>query len=50
MRTELNAQNVGGYLYKAGCVLDGIKSANESFLGKLQDLSVTNTGEDGHSD
>ena len=30
-----------------GCVLEGIKSANESFLGKLKYLSVTNTGEDG---
>ena len=35
MRTELNAWNVGGELYKAGCVLDEIKAGNESFLGKL---------------
>ena len=29
MRTELNAGNVGGDLYKVGCVLDQIKAANE---------------------
>ena len=29
VRTELNARNVGGDLYKAGCVLDKIKAANE---------------------
>ena len=29
MRTELNAQNVGGYLNKAGYVLEEIKAANE---------------------
>ena len=46
MRTEINAWNVGGDLYKAGCVLDEIKAGNESFLGKLQYLSGTNTGED----
>ena len=27
-----------------------IKAANESFLGKLQDLSGTNTGEDGQAE
>ena len=27
--TELNALNVGRGLYKVGCVLDNIKSANE---------------------
>ena len=50
MRTELNAWNVGGDLYKAGCVLDKIKAGNESFLGKIQDLSGTNTGEDGQAE
>ena len=50
IRTELNARNVGGDLYKAGCVLDKIKAANESFLGKLQDLSGTNTGKDGQAE
>ena len=50
MKTELNARNVSGKLYKAGCVLDEIKEANESFLGKLQDLSGTNTGEDGQAE
>ena len=49
MRTELNARNVGGDLYKSGCVFDDIKAANESFLGKLQYLSGKNTGEDGQS-
>ena len=29
MVTELNALNVGWYLYKVGCVLDKIKAANE---------------------
>ena len=29
MRTELNAQNFGWELYKAGCVLDDIKAASE---------------------
>ena len=29
MRTELNAQNVDGDLYKEGCVLDEIKVTNE---------------------
>ena len=29
MRTELNARNVGGELYKVGCVLEEIKGANE---------------------
>ena len=47
MKTELNARNVGGDLYKAGFFLDEIKAANESFLGKLQDLLGTNKGEDG---
>ena len=42
MRTELNAQNVGGDLYKIGFVLEKIKAANESFLLKLQYLSGTN--------
>ena len=50
MRTELDSRNVGGNLYKAGCVLDDIKAANESFLGKLQYLSGTNTGEDGQAE
>ena len=36
-----------GDLYKAGCVLDEIKAANESFLGNFQDLLGTNIGEDG---
>ena len=36
MRNELNERNVGGDLYKSGCVLDTIKSANEKFLSKLQ--------------
>ena len=49
-RTELNAQNVGGDLYKAGCVLDEIKAANESFLIKLQYLLATNTGKDGKAE
>ena len=50
MRTEINDQNVGEDLYKSGCVLDDIEAANESFLGKLQYLSGTNTGEDGQSE
>ena len=50
MRTELHARNVGGELYKAGCVLDEIKAATESFLGKLQGLSGTNKGEDGQAE
>ena len=29
MKTELNARNIDGDLYKAGCVLDDIKAANE---------------------
>ena len=49
-RTELNAQNVGGDLYKAGCVLEEIKAANESFLRKLQYLLATNTGKDGQAE
>ena len=49
MRTELDSWNVGGNLYKAGCVLDDIKAANESFLGKLQYLSGTNKGEYGQA-
>ena len=39
MRNELNDRNVGGDLYKAGCVLDEIKAANEYFLSKPQNLS-----------
>ena len=50
MRTELNAQNVGGDLYKEGCAWEKIKSDNESFLGKIQDLSGTNTGEYGQAE
>ena len=50
MRTELNDRNSGGDLYKAGCVLEEIKAANESFLGKIKDLSGTNTGEDGQAE
>ena len=45
MRTELNDQNVSGELYKAVCVLEKIKAANESFPGKLQYLSGKNTEE-----
>ena len=45
MKTELNARNIDGDLYKAGCVLDDIKAANESFLVKLQCLSCKNIGE-----
>ena len=30
--------------------MDEIKAANESFLGKLQNLSRTNTGEDGQDE
>ena len=36
---------VGTYI-KRGVFWDEIKAANESFLGKLQDLSGTNIGED----
>ena len=50
MRTELNDQNFGGYLYKAVCILEKIKAANESFLGDIQYLSGTNTLEDGQSE
>ena len=50
MRMELNSQNISGDLYKAGCVLEKIKAANESFLGKLQDLSGTNTREYGQAE
>ena len=32
------------------CVVDEIKAGNESFLGKLQYLSGTNTGEDGQAE
>ena len=35
----MNDRNVGGDLYKAGCVLDEIKAANEYFLSKPQNLS-----------
>ena len=38
MGIELNGRNVGGDLHKAGCVFDKIKSANEYFLSKLQNL------------
>ena len=50
MRAELNAWNFGGDLYKAGYFLEEIKVNNESFLGKLQYLSVTNTGEYGQAE
>ena len=50
MRTELNDRNVGGDLYKAGYVLYEIKAANELFLGNIQDLSGTTTGEDGQAE
>ena len=43
-------QGPSGELYKAGCVLDEIKAAIESFLGKIQYLSGTNTGEYGQSE
>ena len=46
MRTELNAQNFGLDLYITGFIFEEIKAADKSFLGKLQDLSGTNTGED----
>ena len=32
------------------CVFGKIKAANESFLGKIQGLSGTNTGEDGQAE
>ena len=38
-RNELNEMNVGGDLHKYGCFLDNMKSANEYFLSKLQNLS-----------
>ena len=41
MRNELNDMNVGGDLYKSGCVIDKIKSANENFLTKLQNFLGT---------
>ena len=50
MRTELFAWNVGRYLYITGCLLDEIKASDESFLGNLQDLSGTNTGEYGQAE
>ena len=50
MIMDLNAQNVGGDLYTGECVLDEIKAANESLLGKLQYLSGTNTGEYGQAE
>ena len=50
MRTEPNAWNVGGDLYKPRCVLEKIKAANESLLVKIQYLSSTNTGEDGQAE
>ena len=50
MIMELNAWNAGGDLYKAGYVLEKTKATNESFLGKLQYLSGTNTGEDGQAE
>ena len=50
MRTELNAQNVGGDLYKAGGVLKKIKAADESLLVKLQYLPGSNIGEDVQAD
>ena len=45
MKTELNARNIGGDLYKQGCVLENMIAANESLLVKLQYLSGTNTWE-----
>ena len=50
MRTELNAQTVVVDLYKVGCAWEKIKSDNELFLGKIQDLSRTNTGEYGQAE
>ena len=38
MRNELNKRNFGGDLHKSGCALDELKSANEYFLSKLQNL------------
>ena len=49
MKTELNARNIGGDLYKQGCVLDDIKAANESFLVMIQYLLGTNTEEYGQA-
>ena len=37
----MNDRNVGGGLYKSGCVLEKIKAANENFISKLQTLSGT---------
>ena len=48
MRNELNERNIGGYLHKAGCVLDKIKATNEYFLSKLQNvLGKYNSNYDG---
>ena len=41
LREELNKRNVGGDAYRADCVLDEIKAANDSFLSKLERLSPT---------
>ena len=38
MRNELDGSNVGGDLWKSGCVLNEIKADNEKFLSKLQNL------------
>ena len=35
---EFNDINIGGDLYKSGCVLDEIKASDEKFLSKIQNL------------
>ena len=48
MRNELNDRNVGGDLHKSVCVFDEIKSANEYFLSKNENLSEkSNSNYDG---
>ena len=42
MREELNRRNVGGDAFRADCVLDDIKIANESFLSKLGEMPGVN--------
>ena len=39
MGNELNGRNVGGYLYKAGCIIDKLKAANKKIFSKLQNVS-----------
>ena len=50
IREELNKRNVGGDSYRAECILEDIKKANDSFLIKLNRLSAPTERENNRDD